>query len=112
MPKVKKENKSNERTLAVLSHVLTFVGGFIAPLIILLVSESEYVRKHARRSLNWQISTIIYMIVSIILVFVLIGILLIIALVVLDIVFVILASVKASNDELWDYPLAIPFLKD
>ena len=107
-----KADKSDQRTLAVLTHILTLVAHFIAPLIILLVSKDEYVKKHARRALNWQISAIIYFVVSFVLVLVLVGIFLLIALAVLDLVFVIIAAVKAGNDELWDYPMAIRFLKD
>ena len=112
LQRVKKADKSDQRTLAVLTHILTLVAHFIAPLIILLVSKDEYVKKHARRALNWQISAIIYFVVSFVLVLVLVGIFLLIALAVLDLVFVIIAAVKAGNDELWDYPMAIRFLKD
>lgn len=112
MVEKKKSTQSDQRTLAVLAHVLSLVGGFLAPLIILLASDNEYVKKHARRSLNWQISSIIYMIISAILILILVGILLLIILAITSFVFVIIATIKASNDELWDYPLSIKFLKD
>ena len=109
-----KNTKANtdQKTLAILAHILTLVGGFLAPLVILLASNDEYVKKHARRSLNWQISSMIYFIVSFILIIILIGILLAIIVGILSFIFVIIATVKASNGELWDYPMAIRFLKD
>lgn len=103
--------KSNDRVLAILTHVLAIFFGFLAPLIILLVSKSAYVKKHARKALNWQFSRLIYALVSAILVFLLVGILFLIALAVLNLVFCIIAAVKAGNDELWDYPLSIKFFK-
>jgi len=103
--------KQESRTLAILAHVLGLIAYFIGPLIILLVTEDKDVKKHARNALNWQISLIIYFIVAGILVFLLIGFLLLPALAIVNIVFSIMAAVKASNDELWKYPLSIQFLK-
>ena len=56
---------SDEKTMAILSHALTLVCGFLAPLIIYLVKkdESEYVRAHAKESLNFQITVWIIAIV-------------------------------------------------
>jgi uncharacterized protein len=102
--------KKEDRTLSVLAHALTFFGGFIAPLIILLVAKDEMTRKHARNALNWQISLAIYFIISFVLLIIIIGFFLIIALAIINIIFVIIAAVKAGNGELWKYPLAIPFL--
>jgi len=103
--------KQESRTLAILAHVLGLIAYFIGPLIILLVTKDKDVKKHARNALNWQISLIIYFIVAGILVFLLIGFLLLPALAIVNIVFSIMAAVKASNDELWKYPLSIQFLK-
>lgn len=104
--------KKQDNTLPILSHILGLFAGFIPPLIILLVTEEERVKKHARRALNWHISFVIYFFASMILVLILIGFVLFFALIIMDIVFCIIASVKASEGELWNYPLAIPFLKD
>ena len=40
-----------------------------------------------------------------------VGFLMIIALVILSLVFTIMGAVKASNDEVFKYPLAIEFIK-
>src|SRR4030095_9025957 len=49
---------SEEKTLAILSHVLCLVAGFVAPLVIYLIKkdESPYVSAHAKESLNFQIT--------------------------------------------------------
>ncbi len=103
--------KPNDRVLAILTHVLALFFSFLAPLIVLLVSKSDHVKKHAKKALNWQLSRMIYSLVSAILVFLLVGIFFLAALGVLNLVFCIIAAVKAGNDELWDYPLSIKFFK-
>lgn len=103
----------DDKTWAILSHVLTFVGGFIAPLVIYLIKkdESPYVRHHAAEALNFQLSILIYAIVSMILILVLIGILLILAVAIGALVFTIIAAIAASNGEEYRYPLTIRFVK-
>ena len=103
----------DDKTWAILSHVLTFVGGFIAPLVIYLIKkdESPYVRHHAAEALNFQLSLIIYAIISMILILVLIGLLLILAVGIVAIVFTIIAAIAASNGEEYRYPLTIRFVK-
>jgi uncharacterized Tic20 family protein len=68
-------------------------------------------KAHSKKALNWQISLAIYLIISGILMFVLIGFLFIAVLSVMNLVFCILAAVKASEGEIWDYPVTINFLK-
>jgi uncharacterized Tic20 family protein len=52
---------SDEKTMALLAHVLTFVFPILAPLVIYLVKkdESSFVAYHAKESLNFQISLFI-----------------------------------------------------
>ncbi len=104
----KKEAKK-DNTLPILAHLLGLFTGFLGPLIILLAADDNLSKKHAKMSLNWQFSAMIYGIVSFILLFILIGFILLPALAVLNLVFVIIATIRASEDKLWKYPLAIPF---
>ncbi len=101
--------KSEAKTLAIITHVLALFIGFLGPLIILLVGEEKFVKKNAKKALNWQISLLIYGAVSGILALVIVGIFLLIALGIMNTVFVIIAAIKASEEEAWDYPLTIPF---
>ena len=101
--------KKADTTLPLLAHLLGLITGFLGPLIILLATEDKRAKTHAKKALNWQFSLLIYYAVSFVLMFVLIGFLTFFAVAILNIIFCIMAAVKASKEELWDYPLAIPF---
>ena len=100
-----------DSTIPVFTHILGLFTGFIGPLIVLLATKDLYAEKHAKKALNWHFSLIIYYILSFILTLVLIGFTLIIVLAIINAVFSIIAAVKASNNEIWDYPLSIKFFK-
>ncbi|MEO6733132.1 MAG: DUF4870 domain-containing protein [Ferruginibacter sp.] len=104
---------SDEKTFAVLSHILAIVASFIAPLIIYLIKkdESSYVAEHAKESLNFQITMILLFIVSGILILVLIGILLIWLLSIANLVLIIIATIKASENKLYRYPFNLRLIK-
>ena len=109
-------NKEQDTTLGVVTHLLTLVSSFIAPLIILLVAKDAFSRNNARAALNWQISLFIYMLISVVLISVVlmllpIGFFLMFVLGIINIIFIILAAVKASEGEVYSYPMTIPFLK-
>jgi len=56
------ETTSDERTMAVLSHALQLVGGWIAPLIIFLVKrDSRFVSFHALQALLLQGVHLVFM---------------------------------------------------
>ena len=104
---------SDEKTWAILAHILTIVSSFLAPLIIYLIKkdESPFVSEHAKESLNFQITMFIFYIISVILMVVLIGILLIWLLSIANLVLVIIASIKASEKKTYRYPFNIRFIK-
>lgn len=106
---------SDDRVLAVLAHVLTLIGGFIAPLIIWLIKKDDrnatFVTDSAKESLNFQITVFILCIVSYILVFVLIGFLLLLALGIADLVLVIVAAVRSNEGKLYRYPINFRLIK-
>lgn len=100
---------SDEKTLGILAHILTFVASFIPPLVIYLVKkdESAFVAAHAKESLNFQITVFLAAMVCVPLIFVLIGIPLIIILGLLSIVWRIIATIKASEGKLYKYPYCL-----
>lgn len=104
---------SEEKTMAVLAHVLCIVAGFLAPLVIYLVKKdsSPYVTIHAKESLNFQLTMIIVYFVCFILMFVLIGILLIMLVSVANLVLVIMATIKANENKIYRYPFSIKFVR-
>jgi uncharacterized Tic20 family protein len=104
---------SDEKTLAILSHVLALVSSFIAPLVIYLIKkdESSYVAEHAKESLNLQITMFILYVISAILIIVLIGLLLVWLLAIANFVLIIIATIKASENKLYRYPFNFRLIK-
>lgn len=94
-----------DTTFAALTHVLAFVTWFVGPLIVLVVTEDEFVEENARNALNWQIVFTICMVVSFVLVFALVGFVFLFTLPVVNMVLCIVAAIKASDGEAWKYPL-------
>ena len=108
------------RSWTVACHASALLGFFVpggghilAPLIVWLIkrAESAEVDAHGKESLNFQLSMLIYSIIAGILTLVLIGFVLLPILHVLNVVFVIIASIRASEGQLYRYPLPIRFLK-
>jgi uncharacterized Tic20 family protein len=101
---------SDEKTMAVLSHILTLVAPILAPLIIYLVkkNESKFVEWHARESLNFQITIAI---IIIILFITIIGILVAWIVGIISLVLVIIATIRASEGKLYKYPFSIRLIK-
>ncbi|PWT72850.1 MAG: DUF4870 domain-containing protein [Bacteroidetes bacterium] len=101
---------SDERTLSLLSHILTLVGGFIPPLIIFLIKkdDSSFVRSHSLESLNFQITVTI---IGIILAITIVGILLIWVVLVAEVILVIVATIRASESKLYRYPFNFRLIK-
>ena len=101
---------NDEKTIALLSHVLTIVASFLAPLIIYIVKkdESAFVSAHAKESLNFQITVAL---VIILLCITIIGILLVWFVGVASLILVIIATIRASEGKLYKYPISIRFIK-
>lgn len=109
----------DQKTFLILLH-LSLLAGFvipfgsiILPLVMWLTNKDEFpeVDVHGKVIANWMISYAIYLIVCVMLSFLVIGIPLLILLNIYAIVIVIVASVKASDGEVWHYPLSIKFIK-
>ena len=101
---------SDERNLALISHIITLVSSFLAPLIIYLIKkdESAFIAEHAKESLNFQITVFIVCFALIISV---IGLLVLWIVAILALVFVIVATIRASEGKLYRYPFSIRFIK-
>ena len=113
-------SSSNVRIWNILCHAsallgvfLHFPGHLLGPLIVWLAKrdDSPELDTHGKESLNFQLSMLIYDAVALILCFVLIGIPILVLLWILNTVFVIVASIKASEGQLYRYPLTIRFIK-
>ena len=106
---------SDDRTFAVLSHLLTVVPGvgILGPLIIYLIKnkESQFVSIHAKESLNFQITILILYFISILLVILLIGFLLLWLIGIVNVILAIVAALRASEGKLYKYPFNIRLVK-
>ena len=118
---------TEEKNWSIASHLLSFLGyfllagHFIGPLVVLLMKrdQSPFIAHHAKESLNFAISWLIISVVTgavcFVLSIVLIGFLL--AWILGPILFlwqliaIIVGAVKASQGELYYYPLTFRFLK-
>lgn len=119
----------NDKNYSTIMHLSTFLGWFfpfgniIAPLILWIAkkSESSFIDEHGKAALNFQLSITLYSFLLALLIIpitiltlglgliaVILG---IIPAFILTLVFVIGASIKASNGELYDYPFTIDFIK-
>ncbi len=119
IPPSSSATSSNVRTWNVLCHasallgiLFHFPGQIFGPLIVWLVKRgaNAEIDAHGKESLNFQLSMLIYNAVAFVLCFVLIGIPILIGLWILDVVLVIIASLKASEGQLYRYPLTIRFI--
>ena len=103
----------DDKTLGIVMHLLCIVGfPVIGPLIIWLMKkdQSPYLDAQGRELLNFQISYFIYALISMVLVAVLIGIPLLFAVGIASLVFTIIGIVKASEGQVYRFPLCIRML--
>ena len=107
---------ANDRLWSVLCHLSYFFGfaliSFLFPMTVYLVmrTDSAYVTHHAREALNFHLSLLLYFICCVPLCFLVVGIPLIIAIAVTGIVCSIVAAVKASGGNYYQYPITIRFV--
>jgi uncharacterized Tic20 family protein len=111
---------SEEHTWAMIAHIGVLVAawfamGFLAPLIIwaLFRFRSDFVRRHAVESLNFQISLLVYTAIAVVLILITfgLGVLIIVPLILIGavaaLVFIVLATLAASSGRDYRYPLTI-----
>ena len=107
-----------DNQLLVLTHLsqlldlITGIGGFIVPLVIWLTNKDKVIGmdEHGKAILNFRISMFLYVLLCIpLIIFFGLGILGMIAIGFFYIIFPIINAVRASNEELPNYPLSIRF---
>lgn len=104
---------SDERTLAILVHLLSIFFWIFPGLIVYLLKkdESPYVAEHAKEALNFQISITIFYMISGILVLLLVGLLMMMVVYFVSLVLCIIATIKAADNVLYKYPFNIRLIK-
>jgi len=107
------KSSPDEKTMAMLAHLLTLFTGFIGPLIIWLIKkdDSDFVNDQGKEALNFGISITIYYFVAALSFLVLIGIILVPAVLIFAIVNIIRGTIAANKGERFRYPLCIRLIK-
>ena len=110
--------ESDARNMSLLAHLLVFVGGFVAPLVIWLIyrERSALVDHHGKEQLNFQISLTIITVALYVLTFITVGfgalltVPAMFGLWIYALVIIIMAAVAASRGEYYRIPLNIRFI--
>ena len=104
---------SEERTLAMLCHLLGLFTGFLGPLILWLIKkeESDMGDDQGKEALNFQLTLLIAFFVCIPLVFLIIGVPLFFVVTIYGFIYAIIAAVRANEGEYYRYPVCIRLIK-
>ena len=101
-----------DTNMAILAHVLGIFFGFIGPLAIYLVTQTEgYVKTQAKEALNFWITITLAYVVGGILTFIIIGGFLMAAAGIYGLVMAIMAAMACGKGEDWKYPITIRMIK-
>ncbi|MEA3450557.1 MAG: DUF4870 domain-containing protein [Bacteroidota bacterium] len=109
----------DEKTFLTIMHISQFAGlavpfgGFALPLVMWLTNKEKnsIIDEHGKNIINWIISATIYAIVGGILAFIIVGFVVLIAVAVACVVYPIIGAIRASKNEIWEYPLTIKFIQ-
>jgi uncharacterized Tic20 family protein len=119
-PLVKSDNERKSRIWATLCHLTALLGltglpfgHLLGPFVVWLLKRNEYsfVNEQGKESLNFQITMTICTTIAILLMFIKIGLFLIFGLVMVNLILVLIASIKVSNGEHYQYPFKIRIIK-
>lgn len=98
--------------LSVLAGYFAPIVGWVLPIAIWQIKRNDLPELdiHGRIVANWLISTVLYFGICFVLCFVGIGFPLMFLLWLANIVFTVIGGLKASNGEVWHYPMAIQWV--
>ncbi len=108
---------AEERTLALVAHLLGIITWVVGPLIIWLISKDNpaksFVTDQSKEALNFQITVALVYVAAMILTVISFGILFFLPMLVWlgNLVMCILAGVKANNGEAYRYPFTLRLIK-
>ena len=106
--------RTQDTTLAILSHVGGLFTSWVAPLIIYLIKKDDadkFSAENAREALNFQITLLIVYVVGTILTVILIGALINLVAWLTCIVLSIMAALKVNEGVAYRYPFALRLIK-
>jgi uncharacterized Tic20 family protein len=100
-----------QKTMAMLAHLLGIVSGVIGALVIWLInkdkSDQSFVVDQAKEALNFQITMLIAFFAAGLLTIIVIGLFIIPVLVIANLVLCIMAGMKANEGVAYRYPFAL-----
>ena len=116
--KSSKVDKAQEKTWVTFTHLAGFAGflvpfgNIIGPFVIWILKRDEFpaVRAHGKDVLNFQLSIALYYVVALASMLIIIGFVLLPAVAIFQIVCIILATIRASEGQKFQYPLSIRFI--
>ncbi|MGN6223579.1 DUF4870 domain-containing protein [Pseudoxanthomonas sp.] len=114
-PPASSQAPQEERTMALVAHLLGILTSFVGPLIIWLINKDKapnsFVVDQSKEALNFQITLVFVYIVGIILSVIVIGVFINMLAGLAGLILAIIAAVKANNGEAYRYPFAIRLIK-
>ena len=106
---------SSDKLWNVLCHLSPFIGlGLIGPLVVYLVTKNDAgssIPLHAKETLNFHISLMIYGVIGAILMVVIVGGLILFAVAIGGLILSIIGAIRASNGEVYRYPATLRLVK-
>ena len=117
-PSPRSDVSDEERTWGVLAHAGGFAGlavpfgNVVAPLVVWLAKkdESRFVDENGVRALNFQVTWSIILLVTALSVLIAVGVVLFPLALLAWLILTVLGTVKASEGEVYDYPLTVQFV--
>jgi uncharacterized Tic20 family protein len=106
-----------DRTMALITHLLGIITCFVGPLIIWLINKDNagksFVNDQAKEALNFQITIVIAYVVAYIATLITLGLLFFVPMLVAlaNLILCILAGVKANEGVAYRYPFALRLIK-
>jgi len=100
---------ANDKNIAVLTHLAGIFFSFIPALIVWLLKKDDnaFIGEQSREALNFQITMVIGYMLAGVLSWILIGLLFFPILWLANLVFCLLAAIKVSKGESYQYPFAL-----
>ncbi|QYJ79073.1 DUF4870 domain-containing protein [Shewanella acanthi] len=110
----------SEREFGLLVYASSFIGylvpfgSILGPLILWLMKrdESAFVDRCGRSCLNFKLSMLVYVLIGAVLAIIGIGVILLLALAALDLICTVIGMIKASEGQVYRYPLTIKFIAE
>lgn len=109
---------SDDRNWGVLTHAAAFAGfavpfgNILGPLLVWLIKKDEswFVDANGKQALNFQITWTIFLTIALFTVIVGLGLILLPLVVLAWLIFVVIAMIRASEGEVYEYPLTIDLI--